>query len=89
MTWQVTWTPSARRTLAALPMKSAVVVHAFVQEVLANDPGRLGKPLRFELAGLHVARRGPYRVVYRIERDRREIVIHRVDLRAHAYRSRG
>ncbi len=32
-----------------------------------DNPGRLGKPLRFELEGLHCARRGDYRVIYRID----------------------
>ena len=48
-------------------MLSAVIEFAFGD--LAREPRRAGKPLRRELAGFYSARRGPYRVLYRIDRD--------------------
>jgi mRNA-degrading endonuclease RelE of RelBE toxin-antitoxin system len=53
---------------------------------LAREPRRVGKPLRRELAGVFSARRGPYRVLYRIDDDRSIVSILRVDHRADAYR---
>ncbi|WP_093579586.1 type II toxin-antitoxin system RelE/ParE family toxin [Geodermatophilus amargosae] len=46
-----------------------------------------GKPLRGELAGIWSARRGTYRVLYRVLEKPREIVVFRVDRRRDVYRS--
>jgi mRNA interferase RelE/StbE len=53
---------------------------------LAREPRRVGKPLRRELAGLRRARRGAYRVLYRIDEDDVLVLIGRVDHRADVYR---
>lgn len=81
----VEWTPAAKRALARLPEKVAVAAVEFIYGALADNPNRVGKPLRNELAGLHSARRGSYRVIYRIADDLVTIVA--VDHRADIYRS--
>jgi mRNA-degrading endonuclease RelE of RelBE toxin-antitoxin system len=63
---------------------AAVVEFAFGD--LAREPRRVGKPLRRELAGVFSARRGPYRLLYRIDDDRSTLSILRVDHRADVYR---
>jgi mRNA-degrading endonuclease RelE of RelBE toxin-antitoxin system len=60
-------TSRAERDLARLPEKAATACVEFLFGPLAADPYRVGKPLKDRLAGLHSARRGAYRVVYRIE----------------------
>jgi mRNA interferase RelE/StbE len=52
------------------------------------NPRRLGKPLRFELEGHWSARRGPYRIVYRIDDEARVISVVAVAHRADIYRPR-
>lgn len=48
---------------------------------LATNPHRVGKPLRFELEGLHSARRGDFRITYRISDVATVIAIeHRADV---------
>lgn len=64
--FDVAWTPSAKRSLIRLPEKAAAAAVEFIYGLLAENPQRVGKPLRFELGGLHSARRGDYRVIYRI-----------------------
>jgi mRNA-degrading endonuclease RelE of RelBE toxin-antitoxin system len=44
----------------------AAAVWEFVNGDLLANPYRVGKALRYDLAGHHSARRGMYRVVYRI-----------------------
>jgi mRNA-degrading endonuclease RelE of RelBE toxin-antitoxin system len=51
---------------------------------LADNPQRVGKPLRYELADLHRARRGDYRV----NTDQHQIEIVATEHRADAYRPR-
>ena len=43
------------------------------QWALLDNPHRVGKPLRFELEGYYSARRGQYRVIYRIAE--REVIV--------------
>jgi mRNA interferase RelE/StbE len=87
-TWQVAWTATASRSLTVLPEKVATAAIEFVYGPLVDNPQRVGKPLRFELEGLHVARRGDYRVIYEIDDGVERIVVHVIEHRANAYRRR-
>jgi mRNA interferase RelE/StbE len=55
---------------------------------LVTNPQRMGKPLRFDLDGIWTARRGTYRVLYRINEKTREVIVVRIEHqhRRHAYR---
>ena len=55
---------------------------------IASNPRRLGKSLRFELEGYWSARRGPYRIVYRIDDEARIVSVIAVAHRADVYRPR-
>ena len=62
--------PAARRALThVLPEAVAVACLNFIEEVLAREPRRVGKPLRDELAGRFSARRGEFRIIYEIHDD--------------------
>jgi mRNA-degrading endonuclease RelE of RelBE toxin-antitoxin system len=78
--------PSAQRALRRLPEKVATAVLEFMYGSLATNPYRVGKELKFDYAGLHSARRGEYRVLYRIDEDQHRVVIITVEHRADAYR---
>jgi mRNA-degrading endonuclease RelE of RelBE toxin-antitoxin system len=58
----------------------------FVAGALVENPHRVGKQLRGDLAGIHSARRGTYRVQYRINEVEREVVVLRIDHRRDVYR---
>jgi mRNA-degrading endonuclease RelE of RelBE toxin-antitoxin system len=79
----VAWTATSKRALTRLPEKVATAVVEFIYGPLADNPQRVGKPLRFELEGLHSARRGDFRIIYRIT-DR--VTILAIEHRADAYR---
>jgi mRNA interferase RelE/StbE len=55
---------------------------------IASDPRRPDKPLRFELEGCRSARRGPYRVIYRIDDTAHTVSVLAVAHRADIYRPR-
>ena len=74
--------------LARLPEIAAAAVVEFITGPLLENPQRVGKALGLELAGYYSARRGAYRVVYRIEDDKIVRVV-RIDHRADVYRRRG
>ncbi|MEJ2871349.1 type II toxin-antitoxin system RelE/ParE family toxin [Actinomycetospora sp. OC33-EN08] len=69
-----------------LPEAVASAVVNFMTSALVREPRRVGKPLRGELAGLWSARRGTYRVLYRIVDERREVLVVRVEHRRDVYR---
>lgn len=64
--YDIAWTPTSKRALRRLPEKVATAAIEFIYGPLAENPQRVGKALRFELEGLHSARRGDYRIIYRI-----------------------
>ena len=81
----IAWTPTARRALARLPEKTATAAVEFIYGAMAGNPWRVGKPLRNEFEGLHSARRGAFRIIYRISYV---VTIVAIDLRADFYRRR-
>lgn len=80
---------SAARSIAdELPQPVAAAAIDLITGPLLTDPRRVGKPLGRELTGLWSARRGTYRVIYRIQEAAHEIEVLRVDHRRDVYRSR-
>ncbi len=85
--YELVLTPPARRALTGkLPQPVAAAVIEFLTTSLTRQPHRAGKPLRDDLAGVWSARRGTYRVLYRIREDLREVIVLRVEHRHDAYR---
>ena len=87
--YEVRFQAPARRAIAErLPESVAAAVLEFCDSALAVNPHRVGKPLFGPLAGCHGARRGTYRVIYRIDDDSRTVQVLDIDHRADAYRTR-
>lgn len=86
--FDVTWAAGALRSLERLPEKIATACVAFVYGGLAENPRRVGRALRFDLEGLHSARRGDFRVIYEIDESRHVVTIVAIDHRGNLYRPR-
>ena len=86
--FSVAWSGPARRALARLPEKVATAAVEFVYGSLAAGPRQVGKPLKLGLSGLHSARRGDYRVIYRIDDQRRLVTVLAIEHRSDVYRPR-
>jgi len=87
--YELVVTPPAARAIAEqLPEAVATAVIEFLTTTLIHQPRRVGKPLRQELAGVWSARRGTYRILYRIRDETREVVVLRVEHRSDVYRPR-
>ena len=82
----IAWTAPAKRALVRLPEKVATAVVEFLYGSLAANPHRVGKPLTLGLAGLHSARRGDFRVIYRISDGERRVDVLAIEHRADVYR---
>ena len=79
--------PTARRQLAeVLPEGVAMAAYEFIVGPLLDNPHRVGKRLRPPLHDRHAARRGTYRVIYRIDDEERSVAVVDVAHRRDAYR---
>ena len=88
MTFRVVVTRTAARQLAEhLPEAAAAACIEFIFGSLATNPERVGTPLRKPFEGQWRARRGEYRVRYRIEQSDEVVYVLDVDHRRDAYRS--
>ena len=79
---------AARAIEQKLPEGVAAASVEFSTGSLSAAPRRVGTPLRRELAGLYSARRGTFRVLYRIDDAEHLVTVVRVEHRTEAYRRR-
>lgn len=86
--WELAVAGPARRALDRLPDKIALAVLDYLVGPLLENPHRVGKSLREDLAGLHSARVGAYRIVYEIHEDSHTVRVIYIDHRADIYRPR-
>jgi mRNA-degrading endonuclease RelE of RelBE toxin-antitoxin system len=71
-----------------MPENAAAAAIEFCFGALAANPRRVGKPLTRDLADYHTARRGGYRVVYRIDEPAQLVYVVRIQHRSDVYRPR-
>lgn len=83
--YEVRISARAERDLLRLPEKIGGACLAFIFGPLAEQPYRLGGTLRGQLAGLRSARRGSYRIVYRVDEDEGRIDVVHIDHRRDVY----
>ena len=84
--YEIRFQPAGRRAIAErLPESVAAAVLEFCEAALAVNPQRVGKPLFGPLAGCHGARRGTYRIVYRIDESDHVVHVLEVDHRSEIY----
>jgi len=71
-----------------LPLAVALAVWKFCNGPLRDEPQRVGRPFGRELDGYFSARRGAYRLIYRVHADARIVHVVRIEHRADVYRPR-
>lgn len=87
MRYRIELTATAKRALTELlPESVAVACWEFIRGPLAENPYRVGKPLRDQLEGRYSARRGEFRVIYRVYEDRVVVRVIHIAHRRDVYR---
>lgn len=87
--YELVLTPPARRAITdRLPEVVSAAVIDFLTTALIVQPRTVGKPLRDDLAGVWSARRGTYRILYRVFDESHEVVVLRIEHRRDVYRGR-
>lgn len=86
--YQLLIVSSARRHLTeVLPEAVATAAFKFITGPLLQNPHRIGKQLRPPLSDRHSARRGTYRILYRIDDEARTVTVLAIGHRGDAYRT--
>ena len=88
MAYEIRITPEGVRTLDKLPAKVRDAALVAVRGPISENPHRLGKPLVGEFGGLFSARRGDYRIIYSVDDTSNVVIVHRVQHRRSAHRTR-
>ncbi|GIG56991.1 toxin RelE [Longispora fulva] len=85
--YDLRYTATVRRALAErLPEAVVAAVYEFITGPLLDNPHRVGKRLMPPLDDRHSARRGTYRVLYRIDEDKHTVTVVDIQHRRDAYR---
>jgi mRNA interferase RelE/StbE len=61
-----------------LPVEVAIAATETIQHAIAVNPSRVGKPLEEPFDGYYSARRGTYRIIYRIDEAKRVVENHSI-----------
>jgi len=85
--WRLVVASSAERGLDRVPPKVASAIVEFMVGPLLENPHRVGNPLLRELTQYRSARRGAYRITYRINEEAGAVEVVRIDHRSRVYRS--
>ena len=86
--YELRTTSTVRRTLSEiLPEAVAVAAYEFITGPLLREPYRVGKRLLPPTNDRFSARRGTYRIVYRIDDKNRIVTVVDVDHRRDVYRT--
>lgn len=85
--YTVSLSGQARRNIHEnLPLEVALAAMETVEGSIAVNPYRAGKPLDEPFDGYYSARRGTYRIVYRIDEPKHQVETHSIRHRRDAYR---
>ncbi len=78
----------ARRDIREqLPLEVASAAMETIARSIAVNPHRAGKPLDEPFDGYRSARRGTYRIIYRIDEAKHQVQVHSIRHRRDAYRA--
>jgi mRNA interferase RelE/StbE len=85
--YSVVLSGQARRNIQEnLPLNVAAAAIETIEGPISVNPYRAGKPLDEPFDGFYSARRGTYRIIYRINEPKHQVEIHSIRHRRDAYR---
>jgi mRNA interferase RelE/StbE len=78
--------PAVKALAEVLPGKVAAAAYELITGPLLDDPHRVGKPLGPPIAPAWTARRGTYRILYRVDDANRIVDVNAIRHRSDDYR---
>lgn len=84
--YRVVFVGGIEKVTKGLPPKVVAVITKFCAVALVDDPYQAGKPLKGDRVGTYSARRGQYRIIYRINDDVVIVEVLRAGHRSRVYR---
>jgi mRNA interferase RelE/StbE len=85
--YELRTTSTVRRALGEVPEAVASAAYEFITGPLLREPYQVGKRLLPPMGDRFSARRGTYRIIYRIDDKNRVVTVADVDHRRDVYRS--
>jgi len=79
--------PAVKALAEVLPEKVAAAAYEFITGPLLDHPHRVGKPLNPPMAPAWTARRGTYRILYKLDEANRIVEVTAIRHRSDAYRT--
>ncbi len=86
--YELVVTPPAARALSPLREPVAGAVIELLTTTSVREPLRVGKPLCRELSGIWSARRGTYRILYRVREEPTGVIVLGIEHRRDVHRAR-
>jgi mRNA interferase RelE/StbE len=88
MSYDILWHENALKDLKKIDKDQVRSIIEKIEQYLAKDPYRLGKPLTGHLKGLFRYRKGYYRVIYNIKEEELIILVLKIGKRDRIYNKR-
>jgi len=85
MRFSIEFTKSSIKELKNLPKSIQELLKRSISERLETDPLSYGKPLRKQLIGFRSLRVSSYRIIYKIEEIKNNVIIIKVGIRRDVY----
>ena len=73
------------KDIPSLPITARDRIKRAIETRLSADPIGLGKPLRYSFKGHRRIRVGDYRIIYRVDNDKKTVTIILIKHRKHVY----
>jgi mRNA interferase RelE/StbE len=88
MSYDILWHENALKDLKKIDKDQVRSIIEKIEQYLAKDPYRLGKPLTGHLKGLFRYRKGKYGVIYNIKEEELIILVLKIGKRDRIYNKR-
>lgn len=85
MAYKIEYVDSVKDDLASVSKVGRSQIRKAIEQKLVANPIEFGKPLQYSLKGLRRLRVGDYRVIFKIEEDRKTVLIVKIGNRKEVY----
>ena len=85
MIYRIQYHPDIKKDLKKISKSDQKKIRAVIEEKIAKDPIKFGKPLQYSLKGCRRLRVGDYRVIYKVTKSVITVLIIKIGHRREVY----
>jgi mRNA interferase RelE/StbE len=83
--YKIEYVESVKSDLASISKSNKEQIRKAIEKKLGTNPIEFGKPLQYSLKGLRRLRVGDYRIVFKIEEEKKTVLIVKISHRREVY----